>query len=159
MITAIKFSVIFALIIIAIFARSAISSFGQTTASLEPGFGQALAAVNSAEASGATQREIAPLVTLLNKALSFNVEAYGSPGSSENRTQLLLETDHLLTQVEDQANGLANSAYHRTQLNDTMIYGAGIIAAALITILFMFILSLYRKRSLQRTLQMRVKLR
>ena len=62
----------------------------QISQPLQPSFGQAIVAVDNAEAAGATPNETAPLVSLLNKALELNQEASSLPiNQTEQRSATL----------------------------------------------------------------------
>ena len=125
---------------------------------LQAGFGQAIAAVNSAEAAGATPNETAPLVALLNKALELNQGASSlRANQTGQRNALLSSVNQILTNVTNQANDLTTTSAHRTYTNKIITYVSGIIAAVIGTFAYVFGVEFYRRYQIKRTLQMRVR--
>lgn len=133
-------------------------AISQTTTTIEPGFGPALAAVHQAESAGATPSEIASLVAQLNKALQLNQNAMkpNGPGEAQNRTGLILQVDEILMTVQGQATDLTALASHRSYVNKVLNYVLGVIAAVVGTVLFAFTVTFYRNYRIKRTFQMRI---
>ena len=122
------------------------------------GFGQAIVAVNNAEAAGATSNETAPLVVMLNKALELNQEASSLPtNQTDQRNALLSTVNQILTDVTNQANDLTATSTQRTYTNKIMTYVSGIVVAAVGTFVYVFGLEFYQRYRIKRTLQMRVR--
>ncbi|MGA2791799.1 MAG: hypothetical protein ABSF00_13660 [Candidatus Bathyarchaeia archaeon] len=125
---------------------------------LQPSFGQAIVAVNNAEAAGATPNETAPLVTLLNKALELNQEASSlPPNQTEQRNALLSSVNEILTNVTNQANDLTSTSARRTYTNKIITYLSGIVVAVVGTFAYVLGVELYQRYRIKRTFQMRVK--
>jgi hypothetical protein len=132
--------------------------YSQAQLNATPGFGQAIVAVNNAEAAGATSNETAPLVTMLNKALELNQEASSLPtNQTDQRNALLSTVNQILTNVTDQANDLTATSTQRTYTNKIITYLTGLVVAAVGTFAYAFGVELYKRYRIKRTLPMRVK--
>jgi len=129
----------------------------QISQPLQPSFGQAIVAVDNAEAAGATPNETAPLVTLLNKALELNQETSSLPTNQTNqRNALLSSANQILTNVTNQANDLTTTSTQRTYTNKVLTYVSGIVVAVIGTFAYVFGVELYKRYRIKRTFQMRV---
>ena len=127
---------------------------------LEAGFGGAVVAINNAEAAGASAKEIAPLVALLNKALELNQEASNLPtNQKEQRNNVISTVDQILTKVTYQAKGLAATSAQRSYTNKIITYVAGLLLAVTGTFAHVFCVELYQRYRIKRAFQMRVKVR
>jgi hypothetical protein len=125
---------------------------------LQPSFGQAIVAVNNAEAAGATPNETVPLVAMLNRALELNEEASSLPtNQTDQRNALLSTVNQILTNVTNQANDLTTTSAQRTYTNTIMTYVSGIAAAVVGTFAYVFGVEFYQRYRIKRTLQMRIK--
>ena len=132
----------------------------QTNQPLQPSFGQAIAAVNNAEAAGATPNETAPLVTLLNRALELNQEASSLPtNQTEQRKAMLSSANQILTNVTNRANDLTTTSAQRTYTNKIITYAAGLLVAVAGTFAYVFSVELYQRYRIKRAFQLRVKAR
>jgi len=125
---------------------------------IQPGFNQAIMQVHLAESAGATQSEIAGLVTTLNKALELNEQALAltSPNQTQQRAALLSQVNAMLNAVQTSATTLETVASQRTQTNDVLAYVYGGLAAAIGTLAYAALFTLYRRRRIKRTFQMKV---
>jgi signal transduction histidine kinase len=130
----------------------------QTSTNLQPGFSNALMAIQQAETAGATASEIAPIMTLLNQAVQLNQQALQltSPQDAQKRQQLLSQVDQMLTQVDTAAGQLQTVAAQRTQLNTIIAYVSGGVVALVGTVAYAYGLSFWRRYRIKRTFQMRV---
>jgi hypothetical protein len=125
---------------------------------LQPSLGQAIVAVNNAEAAGATANETAPLVALLNKALELNREASSLPtNQTEQRNAILSSVNQILTNVTNQANDLTITSAQRTYTNKIITYATGLVLAVVGTFAYVFCVELYKRYRIKRTFQMKVK--
>lgn len=125
---------------------------------LEAGLGQAIVAVNNAEAAGATANETAPLVTLLNKALELNQEASSLPtNQTEQRNAILSSVNQILTNVTNQANDLTTTSVQRTYTSKIVTYVTGLLVAVVGTFAYVLCVELYQRYRIKRTFQMRVR--
>ena len=132
-------------------------SRAQLNPSLPAGFGQALAAVNNAEAAGATSTETAPLVALLNEALELDQEASRLPANQTGqRDSLLSSVNKILMNVTNQANDLSTTAAQRAYTNKIIVYVTGLFLAIIGTVAYIFGMELYQRYRIRRTFQMRV---
>jgi hypothetical protein len=122
-----------------------------------PGFGQAIVAVNNAEAAGASPNETAPLVAMLNKAFELNQEASSLPtNQTDERHALLSSVNQILTNVTNQANDLCTTSTQRAFTNKLVTYVSGLLVAAVGTFAYVFGVELYQRYRIKRALQMRV---
>lgn len=128
--------------------------WSQTVDELQPGFGQALSSVRSAQMAGGTPNEIAPLVSLLNKALELNDQAANS--DSQTRSQLQTQISQQLATIETQAGQLESIASQRTFTNNVISYLSGGVGALMATLAYAYGLSFWRKYRVKRTFQMRI---
>ena len=147
---------VFAILFLVATQPSAVTS--QISETLQPRFGQAIAALHRAESAGATSGEIGGLVALLNKAIELDTEAQklNAPGEAQRHAELVAEVDQILTTVENRAAELAVIASQRSYTNRILTYVWGAVAAILGTALYSFMVSFYRKYRIKRTFQMRV---
>jgi hypothetical protein len=133
-------------------------SQGQLNPNLQTGFGQAIVAVNNAEAAGATPNETAPLVAMLNQAVALNREASTLPPNQTAQSNALSsKANQILTNVTNQANDLTITSARRTYTNTILTYASGIVAAVLGTFAFVFGVEFYQRYRIKRTLHMSVK--
>jgi hypothetical protein len=130
----------------------------QLIGTLDPGFGQAIAALHKAETTGATPSEVSGLVSLLNRALELNREAQtmNAPDQTGKRAALLAQVDQILASVDNQSAQLATASSQEVYINRILTYALGGIVAVLGTALFVFASSLYQKYRIKRTFQMSV---
>jgi hypothetical protein len=126
----------------------------QTADQLQPGFGQALSSVRSAQTAGATPNEIAPLVSLLNKALKLNDQAANA--DSQMRSQLQTQISQQLASVEAQAGQLESIASQRTFTSNVIAYLSGGVGALIATLAYAYGTSFWRKYRVKRTFQMKI---
>jgi hypothetical protein len=144
-------------ILVAVTMTSPLYPLAQINQPLQPSLGQAIVAVNNAEAAGATPNETAPLVTLLNKALDLNREASSLPtNQTEQRNAILSSVNQILTSVTNQANDLTTTSVQRTFTNKIITYVTGLVLAIVGTFAYVFGVELYKKYRIKRTFQMRV---
>jgi hypothetical protein len=147
-----------AAVLIAIIIINPFYSVAQINAPLDTGFSQAIAAVNNAEAAGATPNEILPLVTLINRALEFNQEASTLlTNQTQLHDELVSRANQILTNVTSQANDLTTKSAQRTQTNRIIAYASGIILAVLGMFAFALAAAFHEKYRIKRTFRMRVK--
>lgn len=145
-------------ILVAVTITSPLYLSAQIYQPLQPSFGQAIVAVNNAEAAGAASNETAPLVTLLNKALELNREASSLPtNQTEQRDAILSSVNQILRNVTNQANDLTTRSAQRTYANKITTYVSGIVAAAVGTFAYVFGVEFYQRYRIKRTFQMRVR--
>jgi hypothetical protein len=145
-------------ILVAVTIISPLHPLAQINQPLPPSFGQAIVAVNNAEAAGATPNETAPLITLLNKALELNQEASSLPANqTAKRNVILSSVNQILTNVTNQTNDLITTSVQRTYANKIMTYVSGIVAAVIGTFAYVFGLEFYQRYRIKRTFQMRIK--
>jgi hypothetical protein len=145
-------------ILIAVIMISPLYPSAQINQPLQPSFGQAIVAVNNAEAAGATPNETAPLVALLNKALALNQEASSLPPNQTAQGNTILSgVNQILTNVTNQANDLTTTSTQRTSTNKIITYVAGLILAVAGTFAYVFGVELYQRYRIKRTFQMRIK--
>ena len=146
-------------ILIAVIMISPLYSSAQINQpNLQPSFGQAIVAVNNAEAAGATPNETAPLVALINKALALNREAYSLPTNQTAQGNALFSSvNQILTNVTNQANDLTTTSTQRTYTNKIITYVTGIVVAVIGTLAYVFGVELYQRYRIKRTFQMRIK--
>jgi hypothetical protein len=125
---------------------------------IQPGFSQAITQVRLAESAGATQTELAELLTSLNTALDLNEQALKltSPNDAQRRAQLLTQVDSMLSDVQTRAVALQTVASQRTRTNTVLAYVYGGIAAAVGTFAYAFLFAFYRRYRIKRTFQMKV---
>jgi predicted PurR-regulated permease PerM len=129
----------------------------QLNSLLQPGFGQAIVAVNNAEAAGATSTETAPLVALLNKALELNRQASSLPtNQTDQRNALLSNVNQILTNVTNQANSLTPRSAQRTYTDKIITYITGLVVAIVGTFAYVIGVEFYQRYRIKRTFQMRV---
>lgn len=122
--------VVVSFVVLMLVAVNQFPSSAQPTSSLQSGFGQAITAVNQAEAAGATQSEISPLVDLLNNALELNQEASNLPtNQTDQRNALLSSASQILTNITNQANYLTTTSTQRTHTNKITTYVTGLVLA------------------------------
>jgi N-acyl-D-aspartate/D-glutamate deacylase len=147
-----------ALVVLALIAVQPFTATSQTIGTLQPGFGQTIAALHRAESAGATSSEIAELVALLNRALELNGEALkmSTPDQTQKQADLLGQVNQILTTVQNRAAQLTALASHRSYTNRILTYVSGAVAAILGTIVYAFAVSFYQKYRIKRTFQMRV---
>lgn len=144
-------------ILIAVTMISPQYPLAQINQPLQPSLGQAIAAVNDAEAAGASPNETAPLVTLLNKALELNREASSLPtNQTEQRNAILSSANQILTSVANQANDLTTTSAQRTYTNKILTYVTGLVLAVVGTFAYVFGAEFYKRYRIKRTLEMRV---
>jgi hypothetical protein len=125
---------------------------------LEASFGQAIVAINNAEAAGATPNETAPLVTLLNKALQLNQEASSLPtNQTQQRNAILSSVPQILTNVTNQANDLTATSAQRSYTNKIITGVAGILVAVVGTFAYVLCVELYQRYRIKRAFQLKVK--
>jgi hypothetical protein len=147
-----------ATILIAIIMITPFHTLAQINLTLQPGFGQAITAVNNAEAAGATPNEIQPLVALLNRALELNQEASTLPiNQTGEHDQLISSANQILTNVTNQANDLTTKSAQRAYSNKIITYASGIIIAVLGTLGYVVTAEFYERYRIKLTLQMKVK--
>jgi len=146
------------LVVLVLISIQPFTATSQTPATLQPGFGQAIAALHRAESAGATSTETAELVALLNKALELNGEALkmSAPEQAQKRADLLAQVDQILTTVQNRAAQLTIVASHRSSANRILTYMFGAVAAVLGTIVLAFAVSFHQRYRIKRTFQMRV---
>jgi len=133
-------------------------SQAQLNSTPQAGFGQAIVAVNNAEAAGATPNETAPLVAMLNEALALNREASSLPPNQTDQSNTLLSSiNQILTNVTNQANDLTVTSARRTYTNTIITYVTGIVAAAVGTFAYVFCVEFYQRYRIKRTFQMRIR--
>ena len=144
-------------VLVAAIMISPLYPLAQINQSLQPSLGQAIVAVNNAEAAGATPNEIAPLVAMLNKALELNQGASNLPANqTEGRNAVLSSVNQILTNVANQANDLTTTSAQRTYTNKILTYATGLVLAAVGTLAYIFGVELHKRYRIKRTLQMRV---
>lgn len=144
-------------ILVAVTMISSLYPLAQMNQPLQPSLGQAIVAVNNAEAAGATPNETAPLVTLLNKALELNQEASSLPtNQTEQRNATLSSVNQILTNVTNQANDLTTTSARRAYTNKIMTYVSGVVVAVVGTFAYVFGVEFYQRYRIKRTLQMRI---
>ncbi|MGA8905948.1 MAG: hypothetical protein WB661_13180 [Candidatus Bathyarchaeia archaeon] len=145
-------------ILVAATMISPLYPLAQINQSLQASLGQAIVAVNNAEAAGATPNETAPLVAMLNKALELNREVSSLPtNQTEQRNAILSSGNQILTSVANQANDLTATSAQRTYTNKIMTYVSGIVAAVVGTFAYVFGVELYERHRIKSTFQMRIK--
>ncbi|HXX73174.1 MAG TPA: hypothetical protein VEI80_05710 [Candidatus Acidoferrales bacterium] len=133
-------------------------SQAQFNSTLQPSVSRAIAAVNNAEAAGATTKETAPLVAMLNEALALNSEASNlPPNQTTQRNALFSSVNQILTTVTNQANNLTTTSTQRTYTNKIITYVTGVVAAIVGTFVCVFGVEFYQRYRIKRTLQMRIK--
>ena len=156
-----KLPLIVAVTVLTIMVTQPIMLVTSQTESLEPGFGEAIAALQQAEAAGATPRELSQLVALLNTALELNRKALTltSPDQAEERAGLLARVNLILAAVQNRAVDLRATASERTSSSRILTYVWGAVAAILGTICCAFALSIYQRYRIKRTFQMKVTLK
>jgi len=147
-------------ILVAVTMISSLYPLAQINQPLQPGVGQAILAVNNAEAAGATASETAPLVTLLNKALELNREAVSLPtNQTEQRNAILSKVNQILTNVTNQAYDLTTTSAQRTYTNKIITYATALVLAVVGTFAYVLCVELYQRYRIKRTFQMKVKAR
>lgn len=145
-------------ILVAIITTCSFNSQAQLNSPLQSGFGQAIIAVNDAEAAGATANETAPLVAHLNKAVELNREASTlSANQTEKRDALLSSIIQILTNVTSQANELTLTSTQRTHMNKILTYVTGLVLAVVGTFVYALGVEFYQRYRVKRTFQMRAK--
>jgi hypothetical protein len=124
----------------------------------QPDFGKAILLIQKAESAGAPSSEISGLVVLLNKALDLEREALQISGPDEvkRRSELVAQTNEILTTVEAQSVELAAASSQRTYLHNVLTYVSGAVAAFLGTLICSLAISLHAKYRVKRTFQMKV---
>jgi hypothetical protein len=124
---------------------------------LQPGFNSALSALQRAEAAGATQGELAPLVDMLNRALNLNDQLNQlAVQDSQARSRLQAQISDQLTSVNAQATQLESLASQRAFMNRVISYVSGGVGALMVTLIYAFGVSLWSKFRVKRTFQMRI---
>jgi predicted PurR-regulated permease PerM len=143
---------------LALISIQSFTATSQTIGTLQPGFGQTITALHSAESAGATSNEVTELVALLNKALELNGEALkmNTPDQAQKQADLYAQVDQILKTVQNRAAELTAVASHRSYTNRILTYVFGAVAAVLGTIVYAFTVSFYQKYRIKRTFQMRV---
>jgi len=132
----------------------------QLNPNLQTGFGQAIVAVDNAEAAGATPNETAPLVAMLNEAVALNREASSLPTNQTTQQNALLSSvNQILTNVTNQANDLTVTSARRTYTNTIITYVSGIVTAVIGTLVYVFCVEFYQRYRIKRTLQMTIRRR
>lgn len=153
-----KWLTLTAITLIAIIMITPFYGRAQISLTLQPGFGQAITAVNNAEAAGAYPNEILPLVALLNRALDLNQEASTLPlNQTGEHDQLISSANQVLANVTNQANDLTTRSAQRAYLNKIITYVSGIIIAVLGTFGYVVASEFYERYRIKRTFQMKVK--
>lgn len=148
---------VLAFIVMTSVAVGEFSGAGQSN-DTQPGFSQAMIYLNNAEAAGATQAEVAPLVELLNNALDLNVSAQQTSDPTI-RMRLLNQENQTLVTVENQAKILTTVAAQRTRMSRLLSYVGAAIAAAIGTILYACGVTLRRQYRIKRALRMRFRVK
>jgi hypothetical protein len=125
---------------------------------IQPEFNQAITQVRLAESAGATQSEIAGLVTTLNKALDLNEQAskLTSPNDTQQRANLLGRVNAMLNEAQTNASALETMASQRTRTNATLAYVYGGISAAVGTFAYAVLFAFYRRYRIKRAFQTKV---
>ena len=147
------------LALLAIVSFIAVQSFAasQTIGTLQPGFGQALADVRSAEMAGATPGDISGLLSLLNKAIELNHEALQPTKSPTEQAALITQVNQLLATVQSNATNLTSVYREKTYTDKIIDYSIGAALAFFATILYGFASIFYQTYRIKRTFQMRVR--
>ena len=148
---------ILALLVVVSFIAVQAFAASQTVETLQPGFGQAIVAVHSAEMAGATPSDISDLVSLLNKALEMNQEAQQPNTPADERAQLIAQVNQTLATVQTKAADLTSIYQERTSMDRIVAYIIGAAIALLGTILYEFAVVFYQRYRVGRTFDMRVK--
>ena len=148
---------ILALLVVVSFIAVQAFAASQTVETLQPGFGQAIVAVHSAEMAGATPSDISDLVSLLNKALEMNQEAQQPNTPADERAQLIAQVNQTLATVQTKAVDLTSIYQERTSMDRIVAYIVGAAIALLGTILYEFAVVFYQRYRVGRTFDMRVK--
>jgi hypothetical protein len=151
-----RFLIVFAgvVLFLVIFRLGVVGS--QPVGQLQPGFNGALSALQRAEAAGATQGELAPLVDALNKALSLNDQLNQLSAQDSNRSKLQAQISEQLNGVETQAAGLESLASQRVFMDRVVAYVAGGVGALVAALAYAYGTSLWSKYRVKRTFQMRI---
>jgi hypothetical protein len=125
---------------------------------IQPEFNQAITQVRWAESAGATQSEIAELVTTLNKALDLNEQAskLTSPNDTQQRANLLGQVRVMLNEVQTNASVLEAMASQRTHTNTMLAYVYGGISAVVGTFAYAALFAFYRRYRIKRAFQTKV---
>ena len=144
-----------ALVLFLVVFRSGVVS-SQPVGQLQPGFNDALSALQGAEAAGATQGEVAPLVDALNKALSLNDQLNQLSAQDPKRSQLQAQISEQLNGVETQATGLESLASQRALTDRVVAYVGGGVGALIAALAYAYGSSLWSKYRIKRTFQMRI---
>ena len=147
-----------ATILIAIIMITPFYGRAQISLTLQPGFGQAITAVDNAEAAGAYPNEILPLVALLNRALDLNQEASMLNQTGEH-DRLISSANQVLANVTNQADYVTTRSAERAYSNKIITYASGIIIAVLGTFGYVVTAEFYERYRIRRTFQMKVKRR
>jgi len=153
-----KWLIVTATILIALIMITPFYGRAQISLTLQPGLGQAITAVNNAEAAGAYPNEVIPLVALLNRALELNQEASTlSLNQTGEHDQLISGASRILANVTNQANDLTTKSAQRAYSNKIITYASGIIIAVLGTFAYVAIAEFYERYRIKFTFQMKVK--
>ena len=153
-----RWLIVAAVILIAVIMITPFYGSAQISLTLQSGFGQAITAVNNAEAAGATPDETLPLAALLNRALELNQEASTLPlNQTGEHDRLISSANHVLANVTNQANDLTTRSAQRTYSNKIITYASGIIIAVLGTFGYVVAAEFYQRYRIKRTFQMKVK--
>ena len=153
-----KWLIVTATILIAIIMITPFYGRAQISLTLQPGFGQAITAINNAEAAGAYPNEILPLVALLNRALDLNQKASTLQlNQTGEHDQLISSANQVLANVTNQANDLTTRSAQRTYSNKIITYASGIIIAVLGTFAYVVTAEFYQRYRIKLTFQMKVK--
>jgi hypothetical protein len=153
-----KWLIVTATILIAIIMITPFYGRAQISLTLQPGFGQAITAINNAEAAGAYPNEILPLVALLNRALDLNQKASTLQlNQTGEHDQLISSANQALVNVTNQANDLTTRSAQRAHSNKIITSASGIIIAVLGTFGYVVAAEFYQRYRIKRTFQMKVK--
>ena len=116
-----------------------IYAVAQVSMLMETDFGQALGAINRAEAMGAASNQTAPLVNSLNTALALEQEALNLPANqTQKRDALMSEARQILVNVTSQANDISTTAAQMSYVSTITAYATGLMLAIVGTLVYAF---------------------
>jgi len=116
--------------------------------------------VQLADLSGATPDQMHALVRQLNSVLQMENQLNNLPSEDTTmRIQLSDQINGTLALIDAQATQAAASASTRTSMSHLIAYSCAPIAAAFGTIVYYYVVSLWRKYRIKRLFRMKVALR
>ena len=113
--------------------------------------------LRGAESAGATPSEMQGLISQMNFVANLKLRLQSlPPEDTQTRAQLSDEINDTLRSVDAQAIQLKTIASQRTLIDHVVTYSSGILGAAICTAAYHFLMQLYARYRMKRTLRMKI---